>query len=277
MSIIDLNASSVFNAIGGGSPLSIISSFLKPQYVIRDAETEKEALVFSGMSRISPGGRAQITTAPVEKGQYQSINKVREPSIIRCEILVNGLTGYSGNIPNIFDFTLTSQSKTLETISDMLKSAKVYNIETPKETLRSYDLVEHSYEVSNRTGVTLLTVYLYFQEVMQQMEVSLSGAQTDTPPADNDTSGGDAGIKEEPGKGESKPSSLDKLSASWDSLKKSVGGAVEAVVDEVNTGFQSALETVTKPLSDVAASAAEKAADLSKSITDSLTGPRGKA
>ncbi|WP_169073248.1 hypothetical protein [Escherichia coli] len=40
MGIIDLNTADIFNAIGGGSPLSIIDSVLHPQYVIRDREMD---------------------------------------------------------------------------------------------------------------------------------------------------------------------------------------------------------------------------------------------
>ncbi|EFA6073982.1 hypothetical protein C5063_004835, partial [Escherichia coli] len=96
MGIIDLNTADIFNAIGGGSPLSIIDSVLHPQYVIRDRETGEVALEFSGMASVQPSGRAQITNAPVEKGKYQSINKVKKPARVRCAIIVNGLTGFSG-------------------------------------------------------------------------------------------------------------------------------------------------------------------------------------
>ena len=178
MSIIDLNTADIFNAIGGGSPLSIIDSVLHPQYVIRYNETSFVALEFSGMVSIQPSGRAQITNAPVEGGKYQSINKVKEPGVIRCEIVISGLTGFSGSIPNIFDLTLTSQSEALRTIKVMLETTGLYDIETPKETFISYDLIDHGYEVNSQRGVSLLTVYLYFQEVMQQMEVVLSGAQS---------------------------------------------------------------------------------------------------
>ncbi|WP_440863094.1 phage baseplate protein [Symbiopectobacterium purcellii] len=177
MSIISLNTADIFNAIGGGSPLSIINSVLHPQYVIRKHKSSEVALNFSGMVSIQPSGRAQITTAPVEGGKYQSINKVKEPSIVRCAIVISGLTGFSGSIPNLFDLTFTSQSRVLETIKSMLETAEVYDIETPKETLTSYDLVDHSYEVTSQHNVSLLTISLYFQEVMQQMVVSLSGAQ----------------------------------------------------------------------------------------------------
>lgn len=272
MSIINLNTTDIFNAIGGGSPLSIINSVLHPQYIIRDGKTGSVALEFSGMSSIQPSGRAQITTAPVEKGMYQSINKVKEPSVVRCEIIVTGLTGFSGGLPNIFDLTFTSQSDVLGTIKNMLGATNTYDIETPKETLQSYDLIDHSYEVNSQRGVTMLTVYLYFQEVMQQMEVAISGAQTNKNPTDDAKSNGAVGVGSPIKEANSTQSSVDKLGKSWSSLKKSVGDLSDAATTSITSTFKSALSTVSEPAASVANSATEKAAQLAQNITKNITG-----
>lgn len=276
MSILSLNTADIFNAIGGGSPLSIIDSVLHPQYVIRNSKTNAVALEFSGMASIQPGGRAQITNAPVEKGQYQSINKVKEPGIVRCGILIKGMTGLTGTIPNLFDLTLTSQSETLRTIQVMLKSTDIYDIETPKETLSSYDLVDHDYEVNSQHGVDLLTVYLIFQEVMQQMEVTLSGSQTNKRPTDDEISQGVTGTGGFQRNAGSTPSTVDQLGKSWSSLKKSLGDLSDSATGAITTGFKSALETVSEPVLNVANSATEKAAELAGNISKSITGASSK-
>ena len=260
MSIIDLNTADIFNAIGGGSPLSIIDSVLHPQYVIRNNKTNDVALEFSGMASIQPGGRAQITNAPVEKGQYQSINKVREPA----------------GIPNIFDLTFTSQSSTLNTIKEMLSATEIYDIETPKETLTSYDLVDHDYEVNSQRGVSMLTVYLVFQEVMQQMEVTLSGAQSSNKPTDDAKGQGVTGAGAATQNASSTPSTLDQLSKSWSSLKTSIGDIANSASDSIATSFKSALDTVSEPVLNVTNSATQKAAEIAKNISGNITGPSGK-
>lgn len=271
MSIFSINTAAIFNAIGGGSPLSIINSSIGPQYAIRDGKTGAVALEFSGMASIQPSGRAQITTAPVEKGQYQSINKVKEPSIVRCEIIVTGLTGFSGGLPNIFDLTFTSQSDVLKRIKDMLAGAYTYDIETPKETLVSYDLTDHSYEVSHDRGVSMLRIYLYFQEVMQQMEVILSGPQAYKQCTKDEISQGTTGVGGLVKQAESKPSALDELGKSWSSLKKSVGDASDNITKNVTSGLQSALKTVSEPAIEVANSAVSKAAEIAKNIGGTTT------
>lgn len=267
MSILNLNTANIFNAIGGGSPLSIINSTLSPSYVIRKHGDATVALEFSGMASVQPVGRAQITTAPVEGGKYQAINKVKEPSRVRCSVIINGLTGFTGTIPNIFDLTLISQSDTLKTIYDMLSAAALYDIETPKETLESYDLVGHYYEVNSQRGVSLLTVYLEFQEIMQQMEVALSGAQANKNPTSDSQSNSPTGMGAQgTSPGSARPSTLDELGKSWGNLKSSLSSAVGNVEKAISTGFQSALDTVKEPVLDVVNSATKKAADVAKDI-----------
>lgn len=271
MSILSLNTADIFNAIGGGSPLSIINSVLHPQYVIRYHDTSFVALEFSGLATIQPEGRAQITTAPIEGGQYQSINKVKEPSRVRCSIIIKGLTGFDGGIPNIFDLTLTSQYEALRTIQVMLKTPGLYDIETPKETMESYDLVGYYYEVTAQTGVSMLTVYLEFQEVMQQMEVVLSGAQANEKPTNDNISQGVTGSGAPTQKGAASASTVDQLSKSWESLKSATQDIYSATTSKITTGFQSALDTVKEPVTSVATSAVQKLAENAANIRDSLS------
>ncbi len=269
MGILELNTADIFNAIGGGSPLSIIDSVLHPQYVIRDSKTGDVALEFSGMASIQPSGSAHITTAPVEGGAYQSINKVRNPSVIRCEIIITGLTGFTGQMPNIFDLTLTSQSDALKTIKTMLETASTYDIETPKETFKSFDLVDHSYTVTSQTGVTMLIIYIDFQEVIQQMEVAVSNSQADNKPVYDDVSQGVTGTGSSVKDGASSSATLDFLSKTWGSLKTALG--IKTDIDNVTAGFTSALDTVSGSLSATANSTNKKIDELTKNITGNHT------
>lgn len=271
MSILSLNTNAIFNAIGGGSPLSIINSVLGSSYVIRYNGTSDVALEFSGMASIQPGGRASITNAPVEAGKYQSINKVREPRRVRCAIVITGLTGYSGSIPDIFSFTLTSQSDALRTIQVMLRTTGIYDIETPKETLESFDLVDYSYDVDSQRGITMLTVYLEFQEVIQQMEVILSGPQSNNKPTNDSISTSNTGVGSSLKQSNSTPSTVDELSKSWSSLKSSVGSLVNKVESGVSSTFQSALTTVKESAASVANGATQKATVLVQQINKAIT------
>lgn len=271
MSIIDINTSDIFNAIGGGSPLSIIDSVIHPSYSIRNHGQATTALEFSGMASIQPSAGASVVTAPIENGKYQSINKVVRPGRVVCDVVVSGLTGLTGSIPNIFNLTFTSQSDTLTTIKNMISAAETYDIDTPKDVYESYDLVDYSYSVNSKRGVSLLVVSLIFEEIRQQMEVHLSSTQAKNTPTKDGTQNGNTGVGEGANNGDSSPSKIDELQKSWTNLKKAVGDTVDDVTGEISTGFTSAIDTVKGPLIEAATSAADKTTNLVNSIKSEIT------
>lgn len=272
MSIIDINTSDIFNAIGGGSPLSIIDSVIHPSYSIRKHGLGgADALEFSGMASIQPSAGASVVTAPIENGKYQSINKVARPGRVVCDVVISGLTGLTGSIPNIFDLTFTSQSKSLTTIKSMIESVNLYDIDTPKDTYESYDLVDYSYSVNSHRGVSLLVVSLIFEEIRQQMEVSLSSQQSKNKATDDKIQNGNVGVGADANNGSSTPSVIDELKTSWTNLKKSVGDMADDVNGAINSGFTSAVETVKEPLLKTATSANNKAESFVRLINEAIT------
>lgn len=261
MTIYSINATSLFSALDGGSPLSLISGLIRPQYVIRDSKTGDVAIEYSGMSLVQPMGKATITTAPVEQGFYQAINKVREPTHVRCEIIIQGLTGFTGTVPNLFDGQYTSQSDTLQVIKDMLGKAGLYDIETPKEMFLGYDLIDYEYTVSSQQGVSMLVVGLTFQEVIQQMEVVLAGAQSSDQPTTDDTSSAATGAGSSTKQASTSPDSVDSLTGVKDGLSGTVQEGTRGV-----PSYRPANTTVDKPASTVLSSPDSKATSLSKDI-----------
>ncbi|HDL7611601.1 TPA: hypothetical protein PXR55_000250 [Yersinia enterocolitica] len=271
MSILDINVSDIFNAIGGGSPLSVIDSVLHPSYSIRDHGQATTALAFSGMASIQPSAGASIVTAPIENGKYQSINKVSRPGRVVCDVVISGLTGLSGSLPNIFDLTFTSQSDTLTTIKTMISSSSLYDIDTPKDVYESYDLVDYSYMVNSKRGVSLLVVSLVFEEVRQQMDVTISSTQSQNKPTSDTIQNGVTGVGGEANTGQSNPSKIDELQKSWINLKSAVGVAAGDIVGSISSGFTSAIDTVKGPLLTTATSATDKATALVNSIKADIT------
>ncbi|MGC6389644.1 hypothetical protein ACMV8I_18565 [Ewingella sp. S1.OA.A_B6] len=271
MNIIDINTSDIFNAIGGGSPLSIIDSVLHPSYSIRNHGSATTALEFSGMASIQPSAGANIVTAPVEKGKYQSINKVVRPGRVVCDVVITGLTGLTGSLPNIFDLTFTSQSDTLSTIKSMIASASQYDIDTPKDVYESYDLVDYSYSVNSKRGVSMLVVSLIFEEVREQMDVQLSSNQSKASPTNDTIQGGLTGVGSNATQGAASTSTLDGLKKSWTNLKTAVGETTNEVTGAISSGFTSAVKTVQEPLISATTSAANSATSLVNLIKGAIT------
>ncbi|EPO1716841.1 hypothetical protein ACT6NA_000301, partial [Escherichia coli] len=71
--------------------------------------------------------------------------------------------------------------------------------------------------------------------------------------------------------GGARESTVDELSKSWSSLKSSVGEITGKISDTIKTEFQSALDTVSKPILEVTNSATKKAADIAKNIVKAST------
>ncbi|WP_063657583.1 hypothetical protein [Candidatus Arsenophonus triatominarum] len=266
MTIFDFNLADVLNSVSGGSPLSIIDSVLHPAYVIRKHGSAEVALNFSGMSVFQPTGKASIINAPIEKGRYQSINKIYQPTRITCQVVISGLSGFSSVIPNLFDLTLISQNETLQTIGTMLKTTDLYDIETPKGNYASFDLTDYSYRVSAQAGVTLLTVALIFQEVIQQMEVVLNTPQSANKPTGDLVARSPYGTCPIDVNGSEKMSTLDELSKTWDALKNSIGPQRASATAGVNGSFRSAMDTVHQSASRISGSVSQKSGALWKKI-----------
>lgn len=233
---LNINAATLFNALGGGSPLSIINSIVGASYRILKHKTSENALGFDGVVALQPTKGASILTAPVAQGQYGAFNKIQSPGKLTVRVAINGFTGYSGSIPNLANLTLTSQSDILAAIDDMIANTDLYDIETPKETFVSYDLVGKDYSVTARNGVTLLVVNLFFQEVIQATEVVLSSPATRNRPAANATAKSASAVTESV-PGNTRSVSLDTVKTVRKSLARS-GQPVPA------PGFNSALKTV---------------------------------
>lgn len=263
MSIFSLNAASLTNILGGGGLSSIISTVLRPSYSIMNTDGTT-ALEVSGVAMLQPSKSATITTSPVEGGKYQSINKVEEPGRIRADVIIKGLTGFSGDIPNLFDFTLTSQSEVLETIKNMVSVSGTYTIDTPKATYESYDLIGYNYAVTSSRGVSMLTVSIEFQEIIQKMSVTLSSPQSNEKPISNDKANGITGVASgAPKQAGPMQTSLDNMTKELQNLRSSV----REVTGTITSGISSGLDTIKSGASDVVSSAARKTNAVVKDIS----------
>ncbi|AOM39684.1 phage baseplate protein [Xenorhabdus hominickii] len=249
--MFSLNQTTLMNAARGGGILSIINSVLSPGYGIYYSKGEKAGhKPFSPTSYISVeiSSEATIATAPLEKGTYTSFNKVQRPSEVRVTFTVEGWSGFSGSLPNLTNFTLTSRTDVLETLEKMCTTAEVYDIETPDRVYASYDLIKYDYRIRSESGVTLLIVNAVFQAVMDVAEVTISGktAQAKSQP-DQDSKAPSLETKES--NSGTKPPTLTDVKKAMTGLGNSVLNAARQVTDKVGSTMQKAASTVTEPLS----------------------------
>lgn len=194
-----------------------------------------------------------MVSAPIEQGSYSSFNKVKRPPIIRVLFTLEGWTGFSGSIPNLTNFTLTSRSDMLAALDTMVADAQVYDIETPDTTYEDYDLVRYNYRTSDR-DVTLLTVEAIFQAVLQEAEVTLTSTTANSNTTSNGTSKA-ASVVTEKANSTATNSTLEDVKGALTGLKESVSSAATTVATSVTNAVSNATSGATSAINGAATSA----------------------
>lgn len=247
-----LNETTLLSAINSGNIFSIINSTLSPGYGIYQ-NSGLRALSPSSFLGIEYGADSSVVSAPIEQGSYSSFNKVKRPPIIRVLFTLEGWTGFSGSIPNLTNFTLTSRSDMLAALDAMVTDAQVYDIETPDTTYEDYDLVRYNYRTSDR-DVTLLTVEAIFQAVLQEAEVTLTSTTANSNTTSNGTSKASSVVTEK-ANSTATNSTLEDVKGALTGLKESVSSAATTVATSVTNAVSNATSGATSAINGAATSA----------------------
>lgn len=247
-----LNETTLLSAINSGNIFSIINSVLSPGYGIY-LKSGLRALSPSSFLGIEYGADASVVSAPIEKGSYSSFNKVKRPPVIRVLFTLEGWTGFSGSIPNLTNFTLTSRTDMLAALDSMVADAQVYDIETPDTTYEDYDLVRYNYRTSDR-DVTLLTVEAIFQSVLEEAEVTLTSTTANSNTTANATSKAASTVTEK-ANSTATNSTLEDVKGALTGLKDSVSSASTTVATSVSNAVISATSGATSAINGAATSA----------------------
>lgn len=94
---------------------------------------------------------SRVAMHPVEAGGFESYNKVNTPYDFKVKMAVSG--------------DKASRAAFLDTCEQMLKSVELFSVVTPEKSYLDATLQNYSYRRESRSGVTMLTVDLWFLEV----------------------------------------------------------------------------------------------------------------
>ncbi|MXF49855.1 hypothetical protein GR294_25585 [Raoultella sp. Lac2] len=250
-----LNVSTVLSAIQGGSLLSVLNSALSPTYKITyntvdesllTAAAGQEVFSPSGWVSVDRYGDAVVTKGPVEKGQYSSYNKVRQPSELRVIFALEGWTAYTGALPNLTNFSLLSRSNFIQKLDEMKNTASTYDIETPDTVYYGYDLTHFDYFVGSYRGQTLLMANCTFEEIMNTGEVMLSNAVIEGPPTNNAKTNNGTAASTQVVTGSTKDVSLSDVKNAWSSADTSLSSALQTTGAAIVSNVNSAADSVSK-------------------------------
>lgn len=262
-----LNETTLLSAINGGGLLSILNGTLSPGYGIYTSGGVLKALSPSSFIGIEYGADASVVSAPIEKGSYSSYNKVKRPPVIRVIFTLEGWSGFSGGLPNLTNFSLTSRSDMLAALDEMVASAQLYDIETPDTTYESYDLIRFNYLTSEK-AVTLLTVEAIFQAILQESEVVLTSATAANSGATNSNVRA-ASFTTENINSSTSGATLADVKGALTGLKGSLSSAATKVATSVSSSISESTSGVTGAINGAATSSINK---LSEAVTELVSG-----
>ncbi|HCI9591531.1 TPA: hypothetical protein NQF56_002399 [Klebsiella variicola] len=179
----NVNETIILGALKGGGLSSLIGSAIVPSYGIYNAlsggNIGEKILPGCSVIRIEPRKESRVTTAPTERADYTSFNKVKLPRIVDVVVGFQGWTAFSGRIPNLPDLTLTSRTETLTELDRMADEPGLYDLETPDTYFRDMDLVRYDYRITATEGQTLLTANLIFQQVFTDVAITRNANHQD--------------------------------------------------------------------------------------------------
>ena len=144
----------------GGAPILASSSTV--QQIVNSVEgTISQLAVIAGYAgsasfacSVGSLGFSQdyrISSAPQEQGAFLSYNKVQNPFESHISFIVGG--------------TAASRSAFLSTIDALAASFSLFNLVTPEVVYHSVNVMHYDYRRTNRSGVAMLTVDVWVEQV----------------------------------------------------------------------------------------------------------------
>jgi hypothetical protein len=111
------------------------------------------AIQADSILKVEHKASARISTAPQEEGSFQAYNKVQAAFSTRVQLTKGG--------------NESERAAFLDTLEAAKQSLDLYDIVMPEKSYLNANLVGYSFQRSARSGVTLLTCELMFEEVRQ--------------------------------------------------------------------------------------------------------------
>jgi hypothetical protein len=152
--------------------VSLLRRFAKPQWGL---VSESGVPLFEGANFLGVEARKdwRIPDYPIERGSFESYNKVETPFEGKVTLAVGDDSLLPGlpNIPAIGSFgglagsALSRRTAFLTAVEAACASLDLYTLLTPEKPYPSLNLVHYDYRRIGQQGVTLLVVDIFVQEV----------------------------------------------------------------------------------------------------------------
>lgn len=156
---------------------------LDSDWMILD-DTGSPVIIPDTVPRFEYRGEARVSNYPIEKGAFETYNKVQDPFDIRMMMVCAGLN-YAQNIIQSIGLNLGQQnmqrSAFLDTLDYMKQTTDLFTIVTPDKTYENVNMVHFDFRRETTNGATMLLVEAWFEEI--RVQASATYTQTASPSA----------------------------------------------------------------------------------------------
>lgn len=117
-------------------------------------------LIFDSFISLDARRDTMISDYPVEKGTFESYNKVSLPGEVRVRLAKGGSSAERGQF--------------MSRLKVVCESTEIYNITTPEGIYEGYNIIHYDYSRASQNGVSLIIADLSLQEIRQNATATFS-------------------------------------------------------------------------------------------------------
>jgi hypothetical protein len=154
--------------------VAAISSFTRNTWGVFDEFGASVAAADSVLS-VDYRGEARAADYPLEEGAFESYNKVQMPYDIRVKFAVGTAINDEGRALG----SLSRRRDFLIGIENAKQSLELFDVVTPDATYRSVNIIHYDYRREASSGVSLLQVDVWMQEIRANVQPELASSTVD--------------------------------------------------------------------------------------------------
>lgn len=160
--------------------LGALANVLAPRWGVFDSLGNPIAVSDTTLS-VEFRADSRISSYSQEEGAFASFNKVQLPDVTRVQLVCGG--------------SAIARAAFLAAIDAAKKSTTLYSVITPDATYANSNIVGYDYQRTTRSGVTMLVVTLYIEEVRQAGPAQFANSNLQNPASSDPISMGQVQVQ----------------------------------------------------------------------------------
>lgn len=153
---------------------NVLDMFSGPRWGIFN-DAGEPLLIGDSVVNVDYKRESRISDYPIEKGQFANYNKVQTPYEARVAFAVGGKE--------------EDRTEFLAICDKLITTLQIVTVVTPEVVYESANVIHYDYRRSSRSGVTMLTVEVWIQEIRQTASSAFTQTATENPTTPTEATG----------------------------------------------------------------------------------------